>query len=257
MRRFALIAFLAPVVTLCQPSARAQSKPDLPTAETVLDQYIEATGGKAAYEKLQSRVAKGTVEISGANITGKITISHAAPAKMSLVMDLGDLAGITTQGTDGKDVWEVSPVTGERLMDGDEKAAFLRQANFNSELHWKELYSKVECVGVEDVDGKPAYKLVFTPKSGKPKTEYYDKASHLMVKETGITTTPMGDVAVEAIPADYKRADGVLMPFTVTQKVLTQQIVMKMNEIKHNVDIPPNTFKRPAVFDDAAKKKAQ
>jgi hypothetical protein len=50
--------------------------------------------------------------------------------------------------------------------------------------------------------------------------------------------------------------DGVLIPFTATQKILTQQIVVKMTEIKHNVDLPADAFRRPAPADEPAKKKA-
>ena len=59
--------------------------------------------------------------------------------------------GETKQGTDGKVAWEVSAVNGDRDLDGDEKDAFIRAAIFNKELNWKNIYSKAECVGIEDV----------------------------------------------------------------------------------------------------------
>ena len=62
-------------------------------------------------------------------------------------------------------------------------------------------------------------------------------------------------VAEAIATATYKDADGVQIPRTVTQKVLTQQIVVKMTDIKHNVDLPADTFKRPAAADEPAKKK--
>lgn len=55
--------------------------PDLPKAETVLDQYVEATGGKAAYEKIKNRTASGTIEIAGAGIKGTIKMKQAAPIR--------------------------------------------------------------------------------------------------------------------------------------------------------------------------------
>ena len=66
----------------------------------------------------------------------------------------------------------LSPLIGDRLLDGDEKDEFIKEAEiFNDEIRWKEVYDKAECTGIEDVDGKPAYKLVLTPKSGKPTTK--------------------------------------------------------------------------------------
>jgi hypothetical protein len=43
--------------------ALAHAADDLPKAETILDKYVEATGGKAAYEKHHTEISKGTMEI--------------------------------------------------------------------------------------------------------------------------------------------------------------------------------------------------
>ena len=200
----------------------------MPTADKVMADYLEATGGKAAYEKLKNRVASGTIELPAANLKGPIKITQAAPSKVVMFFELGPV-GETRRGTDGKTAWEVSTATGERDIDGDEERdAFLRESSFNKELNWKELYAKVECVGIEDVNGKPAYKLVLTPTTGKPVTEYYDKVTHLVVKQTSISTTPQGELTVDVYPTDFKEIDGIKMPFTTTQKVFEQEIVMKL-----------------------------
>jgi hypothetical protein len=115
----------------------------------------------------------------------------------------------------------------------------------------------VECTGIEDFDGKPAYKVIVTSKSGKPITQFFDKASHLLVKEVMTQKGPMGEITVEVYPGDYRKVDGVFIPFTATQKVLGQPIVTKMTEIKQNVDLPADTFKRPASLDQAEKAQAK
>jgi zinc protease len=247
------------VIALCATSgpigARGQEPGALPKAETVLDQYVEATGGKAAYEKVKSRTLTGTVELAAANIKGKLQIFQAAPNRLAVVTEIAG-AGKTVQATDGKDAWEQN-LAGEHLLDGPEKDDFIRKATFNEELHRKELYEKVECVGIEDVDGKPAYKLVLTAKTGKIETEYYDKTSHLLVKESTQTKGPMGEFTLESFPSDYKRVDGILFAFTATQKALGQEFVIKLTEIKHDAEIPADTFRRPASLDGAEKKKAE
>jgi zinc protease len=255
MRRLIVPALFVLCATALQPVARGQAKPDLPTAETVLNQYVEATGGKAAYKKLKNRVVTGTIEIPAANIKGKTKVMQAEPNKFAMVAELGP-AGEVRRVCDGTNAWELSTLGGDRELAGDEKAAFLREADFYKDLHWKELNTKVECVGIEDLDGKPAYKIVLTPKSGKPTTEYYDKTSHLLVKKTSTTPSPMGDVQAEEFPTDYKAVDGVLFPFKITQKVLTQEVVMTLTEVKHNVELPADAFNRPAATDEPAKKKA-
>jgi hypothetical protein len=72
MRPKLVFSLLCLAVIFGQYTVTAQEKPDLPTADTVLNQYIEATGGRAAYEKLKNRVSTGTIELPAANIKGTI-----------------------------------------------------------------------------------------------------------------------------------------------------------------------------------------
>jgi hypothetical protein len=237
-------AILLPALLLI-PALRALGDDPLPKGETVLDQYVEATGGKAAYEKLKNRVSRGTFEVEGAGLKGKIVVNQAAPNKMATEIDFAGF-GKVAEGTDGRVFWELSPVTGDRVAEGEEKAEKLRECTFNGEVRWRDLYEKAECTGVEDVAGKAAYKVVLTPKGGgKPTTEFYDKASHLQVKSSTTSKSPMGEIQVETFVSDYKKADGILFPGKLTQKVLTQTIVITFDEVKHNVDLPADTFKVP------------
>ena len=238
------------------PSRPSRADDPLPKAETVLDQYVEATGGKGAYEKVKNRAAKGTIEIVGANLKGTFRATEAAPNKSLEQVDITGQDKISS-GTDGTVAWEVSETQGPRVIVGEERADKLREAAFNDEIRWKEIYDKAECTGVEDVDGKPAYKVVLTPKSGKPVTEYYDKSTHLLVKILSTNVSPLGEISVEVIPADYKKVDGVLIPHKLTAKYATLEMVIVLDEIKHNVDLPADTFKAPeAVKELLDKKKA-
>jgi zinc protease len=256
MRRTSALLVIASLAALDRPAppARAQAPADLPKAETVLDQYVEAIGGKAALEKIKNRTSSGTIEIAGTGIKGTMKVTEAEPNRVILVTELGP-AGKTVQATDGKSVWMLSPLFGERLLEGEEKETFLFSAIFHKDAHWREVYQKAECTGIEDVDGKPAYKVVLTPKTGKPIAQFFDKASHLQVKEVMTQKSPLGEVTAENYPGDYKKVDGILVPFSVTQKALGQVIEIKMTEIKQNVDLPADTFKRPASLDQAAEKK--
>jgi hypothetical protein len=248
------ILYALMTLTLISPVALAGSTVDLPTGEEVLAQYVEATGGKAAYEKLTNRVSTGTFELAAANVKGKVIQTQAAPNKMLNVTDMG-ATGKTSQGTDGTLAWEISTFGGDRVLDGDEKETFLTQATFNSELKRKDLYAKIECVGTEDVEGKPAYKVVLTPKAGKPLVEFYDVKSHLMTKQTATVATPMGELKIDTFPGDYKKVDGVLMPMSARQKILTQEIKITFTDIKHNVTLPKDAFNPPAAIVEMSKTK--
>ena len=53
----------------------------LPSAESILDRYVQVTGGKQAYEKRKTEIAHGTVEYAALGIKGSITRYAAEPDK--------------------------------------------------------------------------------------------------------------------------------------------------------------------------------
>lgn len=245
----ALAWLIAPVLAALAPLAPASARgDDLPKAETVLEDYVKATGGKAAYEKLRNRTVKGTIELAGAAVKGSITFIQAAPDKMIVATEIGEIR--ITQGTDGKAAWAVSTILGDRLIEGAEKDQLIGEAVFNEEIRWKERFTRVECKGVEDVKGKPAYKVVLTPKAGKPITKFYDKESHLIVKEIESTVGPMGEMTAETYPSDYRKVDGILIPFKLAQSQGGPSFEIKLTEVKHNVELPADTFKVPAALEE-------
>ena len=62
IQRIALVTLIASFAGLA-PRVKAADDP-LPKAETLIDHYVEVTGGRAAYEKRTSETATGTVEFA-------------------------------------------------------------------------------------------------------------------------------------------------------------------------------------------------
>jgi hypothetical protein len=231
----------------------------LPKAEEVLDKSIEAMGGKAAFEKLRNRVIKGTVEVrapgGSQTVKGTIATHTAAPNKSSSVAELAGQKFET--GTDGETYWEIAPPRGPRVLDGDEKAFEQRRATFNAELHWKELYKKVECAALEDVDGVSCYKVVSTPARGKPETVWYDRKTYLPVRAELVLSTSMGEQTCQLAMSDYRKADGLLLPYKVVQTVLGIDQTITVDSIEHNVDLPADRFALPEPIKELLKSKSE
>src|SRR6185437_1946969 len=102
----------------------------LPPAETVLDHYIEVTGGKAAYEQRKTEIATGTVEIAGQGLKGTLTRYSEAPDKIYVVMQFAGIGKIESGAADGV-AWDTNMMTGPHVKTGDEKAQALQEAAFN------------------------------------------------------------------------------------------------------------------------------
>jgi outer membrane lipoprotein-sorting protein len=234
------IVLLAAVVL---GSSAGLAADELPKADTILDKYIEVTGGKAAYEMNHSEVSTGTMEFVGKGINGSVASYRAEPNKSYTEIDIQGI-GKVKEGSDGNVAWSLSAMQGPRVKDGEEKAGAIQAARFNAELNWRDLY-KAETTGSETVQGSDCYKVLLTPKEGMAMTRYYDKKSNLLVKMVMTVKNPMGEFPVESLVSDYRKEGAILLPHKVTQKAAGQEITISIDTVKYNAEIPKDKFDPP------------
>jgi zinc protease len=252
IKRLLLIG-IAATTTFAGPQKPASSDAALPKAETILDRYIEVTGGKAAYEKRKSEVTTGTMELTAQGIKGSLTSYSAPPDKTYMSMELEGIGKIEKGTADGV-AWDKNMMTGPHVETGEEKAQSLRDAAFNGQLNWRTQYTKVETVGVETIDGEECYKVVLTPADGKPLTSYYQKKSGLVVKRMQVAVQQGNEIPVEVIVSDYKDFAGILQPTKMIQKAAGMEITMSIQNVKANEEIPADKFEPPAEIKALLKK---
>ena len=240
-----LCVFLSFVlVCFAPPGVLSAEEAKLPGGELILDKYVEATGGIEAYEKIHNRVTTATLELAQAGIKAKMTIYHAKPNKVYTQAEV-DTLGKIESGTNGDVAWELSMMTGPKIKEGQEKADALREAIFNKFAYWRKVYQKAECVGIESIDGRQCYKVVMTPKTGRPQTFYFDQESSLLVKVESILQHQMGTIPIEVFQGDYKEVDGILLPHKAKARIMGQDRIITTESIEHNVEMPEDLFKLP------------
>jgi len=248
MKRLVFVALAGCAVLAAQET--------LPTAAAVLDRFIDMTGGKAAYEKHRDQVARGTLALPAQGITGDMTLTSAEPARMLMRVNIGAI-GTMEDGTNGTVVWELSPLQGPRVVEGQERADNLRESRFNGPLHWREQYSKEEVLGTEKLGDDDCIELRLTPNDGgHPEILYFSRKSGLLVKQTGTRATSMGDIPYENTFSDYRSVDGVMEPFKTTETAAGQRVEMTISDMKFNADVPESTFNPPAEIQTLLKKEA-
>jgi hypothetical protein len=240
------------VLAQTDPPAATTTAAALPKAETILDHFVEVTGGKAAYEARKGEIATGTFSLAAQGIKGAMTQYSAPPDKSYVVVDLDGIGKIESGTGDGI-AWDKNAMTGPRLKSGDEKAESLRDAAFNGSVDWRSLYPNVETLGVETIDGEECYKVQLSPPTGKPITSYYQKKSGLLVKRVMTAVTAMGEVPAEVAVSDYKKFGDVLSPTKIVQKAAGQEVMISIDTIK-NEEIPADKFDPPAEIKALLKK---
>jgi hypothetical protein len=227
---------------------------DLPSADKLLQLSLERSGGAQALAKAKNAFMTGTVEMAGHNISGPVSLFQEG-SKSYTVIDIPGI-GKVEEGFDGETAWEMNALQGARIKDGEERAEVERSSKISLLSTWRDYYKEGRTLGTEDVEGKPAWKVQMIPKEGKPEIFYFDKDTMLLVRTTATIATPLGDIPVEALMGDYRMVDGIKTPFTLTQKAMSQVLVMRFDTVQYNAPIPANRFDLPlAVKALAAKQK--
>jgi uncharacterized protein DUF620 len=235
-------------------AAAAMAADDLPKGETILDKYVEVTGGKAAYAKIHSEISTGTMTVAAMGVKGDVTAYQAEPNKQLVEVNIEGIGKIL-EGTNGDVAWGLSAMQGPRIKEGEEKAKALESARLNGEAQWRDVYKSAETTGVEAVDGKDCYKVVLTPKTGSLVTKWYDKETNLLVKTSATLKTAMGEIQSEATMSDYRKEGDILVPHKTVSRAMGQEFTITIDTVKHNAEIPKDKFDLPEEIQALVKKK--
>lgn len=236
------------VVAVLSASAMAAQGPapeTAPTGAAVLDRYVEASGGAAAWAAIRTRLVTGTLVLPGPGLELKLWGAAARPNKVLLTLE-SEATGQIQRGCTGEIAWEQSTTGGPRLLAGQEAADTMRDARIDGLATWRDLYAASEQAVADDVAGKPAYKVVLTPKDGgNARTWWFDASSGLPVKLEATVSTPGGNVTAQALLSDFRPVGGVLVEHRRETSALGQTRIMIMDSIQHNVELPADRFDPP------------
>lgn len=246
---FAAFAQAPATTTQAPASAASSSTAALPSADQILDKYVAAIGGEAAWRKLNSRVSKGTIDIPAANLSGTVEVHEKAPDFSLAVVSL---SGMTFQrGFDGAAGWSSDPQNGLRTLSGEEGEDSKRQADFYHQLNMRKNYSKWKVLSEEKIGDHDAYELEATSTSGDVDKMYFDAKSGLLLRAITTVHSPQGDQVIQSDLSDYRDTDGIKLPFSVHQTSVQAEYTITFTEVHHNVDLSDGQFAKPAATTDA------
>jgi hypothetical protein len=219
-----------------------------PSAQSVLDRYIEVTGGQSAYEKVKTMTATGTMEITGQNVRGDVRMYRADGSKYYQVVELPGI-GKQEDGSNGAVVWDKT-VLGPRIKTGAEKFLATCARGALSEygrgaLEKDSCYSKVDYVGTETLNGKAVHRLRLTPKEGKPEEHFFEKDTGLLLMTRMVLPSPMGEIPITTTVMEYRKVEGITTPVKLKNEMGAVAMVLAFNSVKFNEAIPEAMFALP------------
>ena len=231
-------------ITEVKPTEAKTLAAKMPTVQEVLAKYVQAIGGRAANEKIKSRIMKGSAEIPAAGIKGTFEYYTAAPGKsLNKIM----LAGIgeIIEGFDGTIAWSVNPIQGNRDKQGEELAQTKLTYNFYREINLDKLYPKMELKGMEKLGDKDVYVIVGTPENLPSETFYFDAKSGLLLRQDITVISPEGKIPTKTFFEDVREVDGVKIPFKIRSVLPQFEIIATTTEVKNNVTVEDAMFTKP------------
>jgi len=221
-----------------------------PTAEQLLDKYIQAAGGAAAIDKVTSRVMKGTIDFGGKSLP--IDIYSKDPDRRISFTHMPE--GDSVTAFNGQEGWLVSPGRpGVREMHGSEIDAAAMDADLHLATHLKAMLGEIKVQGTEKVGDHEAYEVV-GQREGKPPLElYFDEQSGLLVRLVRYGDTALGLLPTQIDYADYRDTNGVKIPYRWTLARPSGRFTIQLSDVKQNVPVDDAKFAKPAVPAEAAK----
>lgn len=243
-RTLMTVLFISALAAMVLAQGAPQKPAPLPTADQIIEKYVQAIGGKAAIEKQTSRVSKGSFEIAAFGASGTAEIFEKAPNKTVAIINIAGF-GVIQEGYDGKVAWSQSPQEGLREKTGAELASVKLDSEFLKAIKIKQLYPKLVVKGKDKVGDKEVYVLEATPVESSVEIWYFDAQTGLMVRQDVERDSPQGKQAVQSFMDNYREVDGIKIPFTLRQVLPAFTIDMKIEEVKHNVPIDDAKFAKP------------
>jgi photosynthetic reaction center cytochrome c subunit len=228
------------------PDEITEAAPNVPTADQIIDKYIQAIGGAQKVAAITSVVAKGVSQGFLEQDKRPTEFYAKAPEQRVVIIHKfdGDMTTLYNAGVG----WVAEP--GRPLPLLELTGSFLDGAKVDANLSFpgriKQSLTKwivgfpitIDDNDVQVVQGKSA--------AGSPVKLYFDAKSGLLVRELRYTDSPVGTNPVEWDYSDYRDVGGVKFPFKWTQTWTDGRTIYEMSQIQTNVPIDAAKFNKPA-----------
>lgn len=214
---------------------KPEYKMELPagvTAQSVIENYLDAIGGRAVLEKVKTVSIFASGEVQGMALNFQLIRTSDNQFMQNIEMMGRSMSKQVFNGENG-----YAMMQGQKMDLNPQQAAMIKdEAQPFYELHLDPEAISLE--GIEKVDGENAYKV----KVSGNRVAFYNVASGQKIQE--ITTTEMMGQTIESTMkfGDYKEASGIMFPFYLGQMMGPQLIEFTIEKIEVNSGVTAEDF---------------
>ena len=166
----------APVAMSALPSTEPEKS--APTAEQLLDKYLQAIGGSAAVEKVASRVMKATIDFGHNSFP--IDIYCKDPEKRISFTHMPE--GDSVTAFNGSEGWLGMAGSRLREMHGSDLDGASIDADLHLATHFKTMFTDMRVHRIERIGDRDTYEVLGNRAAKPPIRLYFDQQSGLLLR---------------------------------------------------------------------------
>jgi hypothetical protein len=219
-------------------------KPDLPSADEILDKYFTAIGGLDAIDRIKSCLIKGTrATLAGGPLAYEASQSLPEKGYESFLTPDGPAERLLngqrgwTEDSDG-----VKVLLGPQLLDQKLSLPFFMIRRL------KDQYSSVRVSGRDRIDDHDVYVISAVRHDNKRERLYFEIENGLLRRRISYTDTIIGVIPEQIDFEDYREVEGLKVPFKIRTLFVDGRIPIvtrQLTEIKLNVPLDESKFDKP------------
>lgn len=209
------------------------------TAQSVINNYLTAIGGKDNAMTVKTVYSSANVTIEGAPFAPKAEIKQMVPNKESLEMSAEGMGVLMKQKFNGETGYieqqgRKIPSVGEMLELQKSKITLF------PELYYSDSY-KISLESLTTIDGNDVYKVKIE-KNGKISFKYYNAETGLLTREESTVTVGGNEITSVVDYSKYSPVKGVQFPYHQIIKSGPQTLVFKINNVLVNEGVTKEDF---------------
>lgn len=221
--------------TYAEQIEKPEYKMELPagvTAQSVIENYLDAIGGRAVLEKVKTVSIFASGEVQGMALNFQLIRTSDNQFMQNIEMMGRSMSKQVFNGENG-----YAMMQGQKMDLNPQQAAMIK----DEAQPFYELYLNPEAIsleGIEKIDGENAYKV----KVSANRVAFYNVANGQKVQE--VTTTEMMGQTIESTMkfGKYKEASGIMFPFYLGQMMGPQLIEFTIEKIEVNSGVTAEDF---------------
>jgi CubicO group peptidase (beta-lactamase class C family) len=220
-----------------KPAPAATDTADLPSVDELFARIIAAYGGERNIRAHKHQTIRARKGYENQGIQADLLILSSAPSSRSEEEKwtaAGKPIGRVRSYFDGKHGGQETTFGQDATYSGGELERMRRESARHKLLESRELYSKVEVVRREPLDGEDTFVVKLVPKSGPAESLVVNARTALIVQEQSDGKT--------TIFADHRNIDGEIVPFRLTIHDALGESTIVVQDVRFNEEIPSSAF---------------